>query len=102
MKKFDIKDSSPELNRAQLWNLVYERDDTIRKITRAMSAGKKNNCIAMAEMLEAVIHEKNEMDEFVMRCSESVQEILKENQYLRGLTKHFTISSPKKVSTSKG
>lgn len=96
MSKFDIKDYGSDLSRFEIWNLIYDRDDMIKKLTRAVSAGKKNNCIALAQMLESVIHERNEFNEACTRLVESMQGLIKENQALKGLTEHFTITAPKK------
>lgn len=97
MKKFNIKDYEKDLSRFDLWNMVYERDDTIRMLlTRVISACKKNDCIAISKMLESLIHERIEREELGMRLVEAMQGLIKENQELKGLTEHFTISTPKR------
>mgnify|MGYP007071570310 FL=1 len=47
-------------------------------------------------MLESLIHERIEREELGMRLVEAMQGLIKENQELKGLTEHFTISTPKR------
>jgi hypothetical protein len=84
-----------DLTQFDLWNMVYERDRVINRLTKVMSQIKSNRYSGLVQLLDSAIHDRNEMEEISARVCSAVPKLIAENQHLRHLTKHFTVSTPK-------